>query len=409
MSLDTVVAHFDARPYFERVLSQAVRNRLIDDDRLTALKREGAKAIVQLAGFFGTASLRPELEAARMRLVTLVGLALEAESGGKIEAAVALLAQKSLLALSKAGADRLRALLKLPTHATFEAVALSGEDEKLALARWTLDEPMSFARYLAEKRKRETSQAFHEMSSWLAAKFGLSCPELQTLHLPCESLINSALLVLFVEKKPKGLFSAERFMQLHEAARKKRKADFPALELWREEAPAAMRPLLDTACTRFLSDVLPVIKEHAAVEIYQQQDRFSGLFYFDSSNVEDLTHHDKAREKEWQRITAGKGAHTDVQCTVLLMVATGLEPTPVLRKQDAKRIWTQFRSTGFNDKAVLEFIHNLVPFEYQPDIERLWTEDLGPEARVQLDETDPHRVLAYLHETCRAGWKSTKG
>jgi hypothetical protein len=71
---------------------------------------------VQLAAHFSTANLRPALEAARTRLVTLVGLALEAESGGKLDVAARLLRDKTLLALSKAGADRLRRLHALPTE-----------------------------------------------------------------------------------------------------------------------------------------------------------------------------------------------------------------------------------------------------------------------------------------------------
>lgn len=408
MFSETVLATVDARPYFERVLTRGLSDRLIDGSRLAALRSEGAKAIVQLATYFGTPNLRPELEAARTRLVTLVSLALEAESGGNVDTAIALLRQKSLLALSKSGADRLRTVLKLPSDGSLELAVVSGEDEKAGLSRWTFDEPITYARYLAEKRKRETNLAMHELSYWLADKFGLSRKDLQEQQVPCESLINSVLLVLFVEKEPKGFFSADRFMQLHEAACKRRKHDFALLDGWREELAPALRTALDRARAHFVTDVLRIIKSHSAADIYREQERFSGLFYFDASNVEDLTHHDKARAKEWQRITGGKGDHTDVQCTVLLLIATGLDPAPVLRKQDATLIWQNFRSGGFNEQAVYGFIDTLVPFEYQSDIRRLWAEDLGPEAGVQLDETDPIRALSYLHETCRPGWKQKR-
>ena len=58
MSVDTALATVDTRPYFERVLRHALQAGIVDDTRLAALKREGAKGIVQLAGYFGTASLR---------------------------------------------------------------------------------------------------------------------------------------------------------------------------------------------------------------------------------------------------------------------------------------------------------------------------------------------------------------
>mgnify|MGYP007095742936 FL=1 len=96
----TSIATVDSRPYFERALCHARAEGLVDAARLEAIHREGAKGIVQLAAYFSTANLRPELEAARTRLVTLVGLALEAESGGKLDVAARLLRDKTLLALS---------------------------------------------------------------------------------------------------------------------------------------------------------------------------------------------------------------------------------------------------------------------------------------------------------------------
>ena len=87
------------------------------------------------------------------------------------------------------------------------------------------------------------------------------------------------------------------------------------------------------------------------------------------------------------------------------MVATGLEPARSLRKKDALAIWDAFKESGFNEAAITRFIDNVVPFEYQSDIRRLWDEDLGPEAAQQLDGDDETRVLGYLQETCRTGWK----
>ena len=85
------------------------------------------------------------------------------------------------------------------------------------------------------------------------------------------------------------------------------------------------------------------------------------------------------------------------------MVATGLEPARSRRKKDALAIRENFRETGFNEAAITRFIDNVVPFEYQSDICRLWDEDLGPEATQQLDGNDETRVLGYLQETCRTG------
>ena len=220
-----------------------------------------------------------------------------------------------------------------------------------------------------------------------------------------DSRIVKAYLTALCERKPAGFFSVERFMKLHEAARKKRSASVPALDAWLEEAPQGVRKLLQRESARFVAEVLPVIREFSATEIYRNQDRFSGLFFFDTSSVNEITHHDKACAEAWTRITGNQGEHTDVQCGVLLMVATGLEPTRSLLKRDATQIWDRFRESGFDEAAVARFIDNVVPFEYQSDVRRLWEDDLGPEAAQQLDSDDTTLVMNYLQETCRASWK----
>lgn len=401
----TTIATVDSRPYFERALCHARAEGLVDAARLEAIHREGAKGIVQLAAYFSTANLRPELEAARTRLVTLVGLALEAESGGKLDVAARLLRDKTLLALSKAGADRLRRLHALPTERLLGSPEIFRESEKEYLDQSTREPVITYARYLAEHAARERNQHYIDAAYWLAERFGVARGDAQAWHVFCESVINSALLVLFTEKKPGGFFSVDRFVKLAEAARKKRGSDFGALEAWLGDATPAVRRVIERECARFAAEVLPILREVPATEIYRNQDRFSGLFFFDSHSVSEITHHDKARAEEWRRITGTQGEHVDVQCGVLLMVACGLEPARSLRKKDALAIRDAFGAGGFDEAAVARFIDEVVPFEYQADVRRMWDDDLGPEARVHLDSDDETRVLDYLQETCRASWK----
>lgn len=404
----TAIATLDRRPYFERALSYGLKEGLLDRARLEAMRKEGAKGIVQLAGYFGTANLRPELEAARTRLVTLVSLALEADSGGKLSAAAALLKEKTLLALSKSGADRLRGLLKLPTDDFLLPAEAVADDEKRYLSRQTFDEPVSVARYLAERNSREKNQRLHELAYWLAGRFDIKPSEVQSWMVSCESLSNSLMLALYAEKEPKGFFSMDRFSKLHAAALKKRKPAFALLDDWLEDIPPRLRPQLEQARDHFLEKVLPVLKSTPAEEIVRDPDRYSGLFFFNISDTDEITHYDQAMAAQWKQITGGKGDHTDVQCTVLLMTATGLPPAGTLRKKDALELWQTFRNSGFNEAAVSEFIDKVVPFEYQSDTRRLWNEDLAPEARLHLDSPDETRVLAYLHDTCRPAWQKKK-
>ena len=396
----------DARPFFERVLQFAIEHSRLDADRIAGLRREGSKALVQLASFFGTPNLRPELEAARVRLVTLVSLALERASNGSLDQATVLLQQKTLLALSKSGADALRSLLALPSETYLTPALPMAEMEKHALDEWTLEAPMTRARFEAEHDRREQIAALHDLCYWLAHRLGAGRSDIE-LSEPCEAVINSALLLLWVEPEPKRFFSPQAFMELHARAVRKRKQDFPALATWLANAPAALAQLLQRESGRFIDRVLPALKAHSAAEFmpHGEMGPVSGHFYFAQSAIDELTHHDETQAANWRKITAGKGDHPDVMCTILLRVAVGLQPLPMLRKKDAIETWNQFRQHGLDHKAVVDFIERIVPFQYQLDTRRLWEDDLGPDAELHLDDEDEEQVLAYLHDTCRVSYK----
>lgn len=398
------ITTIDKRPGFERALCHGLQQGLIDPARLDRLKTEGAKAIVQLAGFFDTAHQRPALEAARTRLLTLVSLTLDAESGGNLDAAARLLRERSLQALSRAGADRLRSLIRLPTDLLLLPTSSLDLQERAQLSKWTLDEPMNYVRYLVERRRRETNLATLELAYTLAGHFGVSRDTVQGWHVGCESLFNSVLLSLFAEKTPRGFFSAERFTALHAAARRKRGSTFARVETWQESLPPLQQRVFERARSDFLSRVLPLLKTHEATEILRDQDRFCGLFFIEADGLDEIGHRDHLTAQQWHKLTGGLGSHPDVQCTLLLRVAAGLPPSPGLRRKDALLLWQQHRQHGFDEAAVEHFIETRVPFEYQSDIRHLWQQDLGPEARLHLDD-DQHRALDYLHETCRADWK----
>lgn len=400
----TPLSTIDTRPYFEQVLQHGWQEGLIDAPRLEAMRREGAKGVVQLAAFFSTAHLRPALEAARTRLVTLVSFSLEAESGRMPQKAAALLRDRSLLALSKAGADRLRQLMALPADSLLGGEDFFQENEKQFLARYTLDEPITFARYLAERKRRETHRDQIELAYRLGESLGLPRASAQELHISAESLINSVLLVLYTEKHPRGLFSINQYTARHEAARRKRSGAFAPLPPGAEPLPVALETLLENEQERFLGRVLPLIRTASAQEISHDHERYAGLFFFDTHNLDDITHHDREAALAWQDITGRLGAHTDVQCAILLSIAAGLPPTRSLRKKDAVAIWQHCRQYPLDTPAVHRFIDSVVPFEYQADMRRMWDEDLGPEAQLELGHDKDH-ALDYLRQACRTSWK----
>ena len=81
------VSLFDARPFFEKALAYGVQHGIIDQTKLDAICQDAPKGMVQIARYFGTEFLRPELEKARDRIINLVSLHLESSSGGDLRVA----------------------------------------------------------------------------------------------------------------------------------------------------------------------------------------------------------------------------------------------------------------------------------------------------------------------------------
>ena len=75
----SAVSLYDARPFFEKALQYGVQNGLISQTRLDAMCVEAPKGMVQIAAYFGSEFLRPELEKARERMVNLISLARQFE------------------------------------------------------------------------------------------------------------------------------------------------------------------------------------------------------------------------------------------------------------------------------------------------------------------------------------------
>ena len=65
---------YDGRPFFEKALRYGVQQRIIDQLKLDAIALEAPKGMVQIARYFGTEFLRPDLEKAKDRMVNLVSL-----------------------------------------------------------------------------------------------------------------------------------------------------------------------------------------------------------------------------------------------------------------------------------------------------------------------------------------------
>ena len=189
-AVPSALALHDSRAFFEKALAHGLQHGILDAATLAAIHAEAPKGIVQIARYFGSEFLRPELEKAHVRMVNLISLHLQDASGGDLAEAAQLLRQHSLLSRSKAGSDMLRRLIALPDSTHF---ALGGNDEAQTplLARWSL---RSHADYRAEFERRSHIARSVDAALWLAGRYGLDAEDLEEGGADAESVIRAALL-----------------------------------------------------------------------------------------------------------------------------------------------------------------------------------------------------------------------
>ena len=132
------VSLYDARPFFEKALQYGVLNGIIDAEKIEAIRADAPKGMVQIARYFGSEFLRPELEKAKERIVNLVSLYLESSCQGDLREAAESLRDYSFLSRSKGGSDMLKALIAMPQNSHFGMSERRGftDDHIPLLAKW---------------------------------------------------------------------------------------------------------------------------------------------------------------------------------------------------------------------------------------------------------------------------------
>jgi hypothetical protein len=408
----TGLAAFDGRPFFDKALHHGVKQGLISPERLNAIQADFAKGIVQIANYFGTAYLRPELEMALRRMVYLMSLYLEDVSGGDLHLAAASLRDKTLLSHSKGGSDMLKRLQAMPDSSLMIGNIVSPDSQRAYLDDKTGANPLTLAEYHAERAVRQLSQDTIDFSLWLAQKMGVSRDDFED----AESLIRSAMLVVFVDKAALTLPTRSAFVHLIKAAKRPRaKLDEARFQAFFADASASFQQLARRAMARFIEQDLPLIRaDETTADNLLYGDNAQPYFVSESLD-EDVSEYDRLVAKEWQRVTRGESDDPQVLATVFLFLATRLPPKPSMLLKDAKEVIRIFRSGGFDSQRVMDFVDQNAPESLRADLRRAWEDDIRREAEERLADTDPNwpdsymeRALEYLHGACRATWKSRR-
>jgi hypothetical protein len=408
----TALTTFDNRPFFDKALRYGVAQDLIAPGRLQSLQEEFSKGIIQIANFFGTAHLRPELELALHRMVNLVSLYLEDMSEGDLQIAATSLRDKTLLSHSKAGSDMLKRLHAMPDSTLVDRGPVSAEGQRAYLDEKTASDTIPLAEYRSELALRQAMRNTIDFAFWLAKTMGISRGDIDD----AEPLIRSAMLVILVDQAELKLPTRTAFVRLFKSAKNpKAKLDQNRLKAFLREAPTEFQQLARSAMDRFIERDLPQIRTASSTAdklLYSD----AGENYFISESVDDdVREYDRLVAKEWDRVTRGEADDPAVVATVFLFVAAGLPPKASMLLREAKDVIGVFRSGGFDSQAVTKFVGDHAPEAIREELQKFWTDELKPEAEEQLSDLDPNwpdthmaRALEYLRKTCRATWKARR-
>lgn len=422
------ISLYDERPFFEKALQFGVQNGIIDQPKLDAICADAPKGMVQIARYFGSEFLRPELEKAKDRIVNLVSLYLESTSGGDLRKAAESLRDHSFLSRSKGGSDMLKALLALPESTSFDTNLSSDSLDDHApingLAEWSL---RSLGDYQAELAKRSPIKQEKDAAIWLADHLGMDTAELEDAHTHAEAVIRTALLVLSTKRTE--LPDWVEFEKMVAALRKKygvakttvaaraKKADggtdngsakpstfsiaIPkSLPDDFQAVVEAVRQSVIADLPKFLDSPLPA-RALFAKDNDDQTPPLFGRYFWVEDIASEVDHHDRSISKAWDKATGGNSDDGSL-LTLFLCVAAGATPKTLLSEKTAATLIRKIQKTGFSPDLARQYILDNAPAQHQDDYVQLWM-DFVDEARhtLQSDSVYAHEdALALLRREC---------
>jgi hypothetical protein len=395
------LATYDDRPYFARALDFGLKNGLIDSEKLDAMRTEGAKGVVQIADFFGTAHLRTDLDEAVKRMVYLASLYLEHISDGSLPRAARSLQENSFLSHSRGGSQLLKALFAMPTDSTIHEPA-DDHDVREFLRVRTLGDQWSVAEFRVRLAERRACAEEIEAALWFADVMELPREALFGEH--AESILDACLLTRVAGRMEGGLLSAHELKEFIRKYRRVRNKPAVSEELL-EDMPDPHRAVGERHLKRIVSRDLPRIADMKIAFddlVREYHDRFHHL-----SLSTDVSDYDTLVTDEWRKVTKGM-TDTDSMNTVFLCLAAGKPPKPAISVTEAKAAIRAIRKGGAADGAAVggvpEFIRRCAPHQMIDGLISLWEDEFFPEMIEQLilEESDDHLepVLRILAEHC---------
>ncbi|MDR3367917.1 hypothetical protein [Rhodoferax sp.] len=393
------VSLFDSRPFFEKALLFGVQHGQIDRSKLDAIAEDAPKGMVQIARYFGSEFLRPELEKARDRIVNLVSLHLQFASDGDLRVAATLLRDNSFLSRSKAGSDMLKALIVMPQNTHFGMNERGGFSDRHIpqLARWSL---ASFAEVQAELASRQRVARVVDVALWMADQLALSADELQDHEPDAEAVIRTALLAKATRRKE--IPDWPSFEKMIAALRRKDLAAVAAALTLSKDLPPDLVDAAESVRQSVLGDLPKLLDARLPIrKLFDQTPAFMGRYFWIEDALSEVGQHDRLRSAAWEKLTQGHGDDSTL-LTLFVCVAAGAAPKTLLTDKSAASLIRKLRKTGFHPELAREYILAHAPEQHQEDYASLW-QDFVAEAQVTLLSDHDSKLtdaLALLRREC---------
>jgi hypothetical protein len=399
------IALIDDRPFFETVLRYGVKQGIIDNTKLAAINVEAPKGIVQIADTFGSKYLRPEIDAARKRIVNLASLFLIQTTQGDLEAAAKFVRDNTFLTLSRGGSGLIKALFALPGY------ALLGREEKGRvedfLEFWSLkDKPIEYRNALEQ---RQANALEIEAGFWFGSGLGLSRALLEDDDVEAASVIRSAMLARLIGDHEITFSNQIEFATLLDSIRLKNNDSKPAKSTKKNKAkdagasveiPEKYRAIASRIEQEIITQDLPQIKDLSASLdklVYELKERY----FIRDHEVEDTSDYDALVSKEWTKITKGK-TDIDSLLTLFLCISVEVSPKTSLTEKTAKTLVKKIRDQGFKPELVTAWITNCAPHEKQEGLLEDWDSFLEEANTYLLDDWDTSfsGAIRFLSDNC---------
>lgn len=394
------LAHYDNRFFFEKVLAYGRAHGILNRERLNKLCEEAPKGMVQLARYFGTEYLRPDLEKARLRIISLVSLSLEAQNDGDLRRAAESLRDNSLLSRSKAGADMLKALLVMPQSSHFGMNESKVFNDALIpkLDEWSF-KPLHA--YRAELQRRAAFSGQIAAAQWFATQLELDEDELHESGHDADAIVRTGLLALntkrteFPEWKMFEKLVAYWSQQL--AREDGRRLALP------KNLPPALVDIVQVAMNSVASDLLKVTGGQTGIrKLFQNTPAFMGRYFWLEDSMVAVVNYDRAVSKEWAKTTEGSEEESAL-LTLFLCIAVGSPKKTMLTEKTAAALIRKLRKNGWQPELATEFIRQNAPFAFAQDYLALWEQFVQESGKTLLSDMDYalNDAMALLRRECQ--------